>query len=738
MKQLLQNLRTGESEVLEVPAPRPGPNDIIVRNRASVISSGTERMILEFSQHGLLAKAKARPDLVQQVFDKIRRDGLLSAIGAVRTRLAEPLALGYSSAGEVIAAGAGVTEFRVGDRVACGGGGLAVHAEAVRIPRTLTAHIPPVDPVSGRDAISFEEAAFAAIGSVALHGLRLASPQLGETIAVIGLGVVGLIAVQLVRATGCRCIAMDPNLARCELARALGCDRVATRAEEFEILATEHTRGTGVDSVLVAAATESSEPLDLAARVARDHARVISIGATGTELPRKRFYEKELEFKVSRAYGPGRYDAQYEEHGQDYPVGYVRWTEGRNLSAFLELLAQGKIDVRPLISHRFPIASAEQAYELIASRKESLAVVIEYPGEHELAFSVPVAGAPPHMSRPEAAVRVGLLGAGNFVKSTLLPAMKSVTETEMVAVCAASGTSAANVARTGGFGLATTDPNRIFADSQINTVVIATRHHLHAAQIVAALEADKHVFCEKPLCLNDDELREITAAHRLANERSGRILMVGFNRRFAPLVLKLKEFLKDVREPLVVNYRVNAGMIPTSHWTQDPLQGGGRIVGECCHFIDLLSFLCGGEPARVFATSTPDMGRYRSDNFVLQLTFANGSSGVITYASNGDRSAGKERLEIFGQGKTAILDDFRALDFTLGGRRRRINSRFRADKGHRSEWSTMVDAVLRGAPSPIPFSEIVSTTLATFRTMDSLNSGLPELVRLKSDAAQRL
>ena len=731
MKQLLQNLRTGESEVLEVPAPRPGPNDIVVRNRASVISSGTERMILEFSQHGLLTKARARPDLVRQVFDKLRRDGLLNAIGAVRTRLAEPLALGYSSAGEVIAVGPGVTGFRIGDCVACGGGGFAVHAEAVRIPRTLAAHIPPVVPVSGREAISFKEAAFAAIGSVALHGLRLASPHLGETIAVIGLGVVGLIAVQLVRATGCRCIAMDPNLARCELAQALGCDRVGTRAEEFEILAAEHTRGTGVDSVLVAAATESSEPLELAARIARDRARVISIGATGTDLPRKLFYEKELQFKVSRAYGPGRYDTQYEELGQDYPVGYVRWTEGRNLSAFLELLAQGKVDVRPLISHRFPIASAEQAYELIASRRESLAVVIEYPGEHELAFSVSVAGAPPHMSRPEAAVRVGLLGAGNFVKSTLLPAMKSVAETEMVAVCAASGTSAAKAACTGGFSVATTDPNRIFADSQINTVIIATRHHLHAAQIVAALDADKHVFCEKPLCLNDDELLETTAAYRSANERSGRILMVGFNRRFAPLVLKLKEFLKDVREPLVMNYRVNAGMIPASHWMQDPLQGGGRIVGECCHFIDLMAFLCSSQPEQVFCTATPDMGRYHSDNLILQLTFANGSTGTIAYVASGDRAAGKERLEVFGQGKTSVLDDFRSLELTSGGRTRKINSRLRADKGHRGQWRAMVDAVRCGTPSPIPFSELISTTLATFRAMDSLQSGKPELLRLE-------
>lgn len=732
MKQLVQHLRTGDAQILDVPAPRPGPNDLIVRNRASVISSGTERMVVEFSRQGLLSKARSRPDLARQVMDRVKRDGLLGALTSARTQLDQPLAMGYSSAGEVIAVGNTITEFRVGDGVACAGGGFAVHAEAVRIPRTLAAHIPSNDGRSTRKTISFEEAAFAAVGSVALHGLRLASPQLSETVAVIGLGLIGLIAVQLARACGCRVIGIDPDSSRCQLALRLGCDRSASAPEEFEILTSEITQGIGADAVLVTAATESSQPLELAAHIARERASVISIGSTGMNLPRKLFYEKELSFRISRAYGPGRYDSEYEEQGHDYPLGYVRWTEGRNLQALLELLAQRKVEVEPLISHRFPISSAGQAYELISgrSRESSLAVVIEYPGEDEISSWLPMANLPSSEPKRESAVRVGLLGAGNFAKSTLLPVMKAVSGTDMVAVCAASGASAAHAARKNGFRFAATDAEHVIASPEINTIVIATRHHLHATQVIEALTAGKHVFCEKPLCLNEAELRDIIAAHRAANERCATLLMVGFNRRFAPLALKLKHFLKDVHEPLVMNYRVNAGFLPASHWVQDRETGGGRIVGESCHFIDLMTFLCGSKPVRVFATATPDTGRYRSDNLTMQLAFANGSAGVITYVANGDKSFAKERLEVFAQGKMAILDDFRLVELVSNGRRKKVRSGWRRDKGHLLEWNAMVEALLNGKSSPISFEEIVSITLATFRALDSLQSGKPEAVTL--------
>ena len=733
MKQLVQNLRTGVAEVLEVPAPRPGPNDIVVRNRASVISAGTERMVLEFSRQGLLGKARSRPDLVRQTLEKVKRHGVISAFRAARERLDEPVTLGYSSAGEVTAVGEAITEFRVGDRVACAGGGFAVHAEAVRIPRTLAARIPEAGERAARESISFEEAAFAAIGSVALHGLRLGSPQLGAHVAVIGLGVVGLIGVQLARASGCRVIGLDPDSSRCKLAESLGCDCVTASSEEFQILAAEMTRGAGIDVLMLCAATETSEPLELAARVARDRACIVSIGASGMEVPRKLFYAKELELKIARSYGPGRYDSAYEEQGRDYPLGYVRWTEGRNLQAFLDLLLQEKVRVEPLISHRFPIDSAQRAYELLSSgaQQQSLGIVVEYAGEYlpdswtPISASVPVSG----KTQYESSVRVGLLGAGNFVKSTLLRSMKDAGGADMITVCAGSGASAAHAAKRGGFQLATTDPELVIANPDVNIVVVATRHHLHASQVIPALRAGKHVFCEKPLCLNQDQLNEIVQAYTEANRKSSQLLMIGFNRRFAPLIVELKKFLSDVREPLVMNYRVNAGFLPSSHWIQDPEQGGGRIVGEACHFIDLMSFLCGSDPVQVFATAPPDSGRYRADNVILQLTFANGSSGVITYIANGNSSFPKERLEVFAQGRVAVLDNFRRLELISSDGKKKVKYALSADKGHRSEWKALVDAVLNGRPSPIPFSQIVSTTLATFRLMDSLQSGKPEPVR---------
>jgi predicted dehydrogenase len=608
-----------------------------------------------------------------------------------------------------------------------------VHAEAVRIPRTLAARIPEAGERAARQSISFEEAAFATIGSVALHGLRLGSPEVGGYVAVIGLGVVGLIAVQLARAAGCRVIGIDPDSSRCKLAESLGCDCVAVSPEEFQILAAEMTRGVGIDVVMLCAATESRDPMELAARVARDRACVVSIGATGMEVPRKLFYAKELELKIARSYGPGRYDPAYEDQGRDYPIGYVRWTEGRNLQAFLDLLSQDKVRLEPLISHRFPIDSAQQAYELLSSgaRQQSLGIVIEYPGECVPDCWTPIAASIPGSGKRhyQSSVRIGLLGAGKFVKSTLLRAMKDAGGTDMIAVCAGSGASAAYIAKRGGFQLATTDPELVIANPDVNTVVVATRHYWHASQVIAALRAGKHVFSEKPLCLNDDQLNEIVQAHTEANRKSSQLLMIGFNRRFAPLIVELKKFLSDVREPLVMNYRVNAGFFPSSHWIQDPEQGGGRIIGEACHFIDLMTFLCGSDPVQVFATAIPDVGRYRFDNAILQLTFANGSAGVITYVANGSNSFPKERLEVFAQGRVAVLDNFRKLELISSDGKKKVKSAFSADKGHRAEWKALVDAVLNGRPSPIPFSQIVSTTLATFRLMDSLQSGKPEAVR---------
>lgn len=734
MKQLIQSVRTGKTQIWEVPAPKPAAHEILVGNRASVISSGTERAVVEFSRKSLWAKAQSRPDLVQEAIRKIRRDGIADAWEAVHSRLDDPLSLGYSSAGEVIAVGSSITEFRIGDRVACAGGGYASHAEVIAVPRTLAARIPELPPNSPRIAISFAEAAFSGIGSVALHALRLAEPQLGETVAVIGLGLIGQIAIQLVRAAGCRVIGIDPNAARCNLARKLGCDEVALNANELQAIAAEQTRGAGVDAIIIAAGSNNSEPLQLAAAIARDRARVIAIGQTGMEIPRKAFYEKELDFKVSRSYGPGRYDDAYEGRGQDYPLGYVRWTEGRNLGAFLDLFAQHKVNIESLISQRISISSAPEVYDLLFDiDRETLGVVIEYPGSREIDASVQVAPAPVRASRSAPIVKIGLLGAGNFARRTLLPILGKSIQTEMVAVCARTGVSAARAARKGHFRIASTDENHLISLDEVNAVVIATRHHLHASQVIASLRAGKHVFCEKPLCLHDDELGSILQA-REDFDNAHAVLMVGFNRRFAPLAIELKEFLGDVREPLLMNYRVNAGYLPSSHWTQDPEQGGGRIIGEVCHFIDLMTFLCGSKPIEVFANATVDSGEYTSDNAILQLKFGNGSTGVITYAAAGDRLLGKERLEVFAQGKSAVLDDFRSLELIENGQRRVRKSWWRADKGHAAEWKAFERAVLSGGPEPIPIEEIVTTTLATFRLMDSLRGGKPEVVQLRSAA----
>jgi predicted dehydrogenase/threonine dehydrogenase-like Zn-dependent dehydrogenase len=639
------------------------------------------------------------------------------------------MSIGYSSAGEVIAVGSSVIEFRVGDRVACAGGGFAVHAEVVRIPRTLAAIIPQVHEDTQRNAISYEEAAFAAVGSVALHALRLAAPQVGETIAVIGLGLIGLLAIQLARCSGCHVIGMDPDRNRQLLAMRLGCDAIADEEEEMISLIAEHTNGSGADSILVAAATKSSAPLELAGRIARDRATVIAIGTTGMEIPRKLFYEKELQFRVSRSYGPGRYDQNYERDGRDYPQGYVRWTEGRNLQAFLDLMSQNKIQVDPLISHRFPVSLAAEAYQLLTKSEVALGMVIEYPGHKELQSTI--TNRFRESTRvPASRVRLGLLGAGNFALTTLLPVIRKTGNSDLIAACSASGLSAAHAARKFGFVKATSDPDELLHDPDINTVVIATRHHLHASQVISALTAGKNVFCEKPLCLNDGELLEIAAVYQASAAMGSPVLMLGFNRRFAPLAIELKKFLSDIHEPLVMNYRVNAGALSPKHWVQDPEQGGGRVIGEVCHFVDLMTFICGSTPIQVFATSTSAGRTHPADNLTMQVSFENGSTGVITYIANGDRSGSKERLEVFGQGRMAVLDDFRRLELFRNGTRRYLRGKLRTDKGHMAEWKAFIHAVQTGAPAPIPVAAIFATTAATFRIMDSLQSRQPEIVRI--------
>jgi predicted dehydrogenase/threonine dehydrogenase-like Zn-dependent dehydrogenase len=742
MKQVFQDARNAEITVEEVPAPQLLAGCVLVRTAASLVSAGTDRASSEFAGKNLLQKARMRPDLVRDVLSKISRDGLLATVSTVRRRLDQPSALGYSSSGTVVAVGEGVIDINPGDRVACAGAGHAVHAEFACIPRLLVARIPS-------DNVSFDEAAFTTLGAVALHGVRNAGAVLGDVVAVIGLGLLGQLTVHILKAAGCCVLGMDISAERAQLALRLGADAVTTSSSGFQDLCQQHSGGHGADAVLITAQSSSNDPIELAGAVARNRAAVVAVGTVAMDIPRRFFYEKELDFRVSRSYGPGRYDSAYEQKGIDYPIGYVRWTETRNMEAFLKLLADRKLDLHPLVTHRFLITRAHSAYELITGRTHEpfLGVLISYPQNEDGNPTRQVrltASASPAASRKS--MKIGLLGAGTFATNTLLPALKRVRGVEMIVICAANGSHARHAAKKFGFRSCTTDAQDILNNLEVNTVAIATRHNLHAEQVIAALKSAKHVFCEKPLCLNEAELREIIAAHdalshdalsnddrsyhdRAHNHSSRRqLIMVGFNRRFAPMALRLKKFLQEVKEPLALHYRVNAGFLPADHWLNDPQQGGGRILGEVCHFVDFLSFLTGAPPVEVEARSLPNPGRYCNDNVLCSLRFADGSQGTISYLANGDKSYSKERIEVFGGGSVAVLQDFRRLELVRGGKKRVFRSLLRQDKGHRGEWEAFVKAIQAGAESPIPFREIVSTMLATFALEQSRCLGQPVAV----------
>ncbi len=735
MKQLIQNIRSGETTVAEVPIPTPQAGEALVCIAASLVSAGTERTLVEFAEKSLLGKARSRPDLVRQVLDKAHREGVLTSLEAAFNRLDQPSPLGYSSAGVIVALGDGVQGLKVGQRVACAGGNYAVHAEYACVPQILLTPLP--------DEVDFESAAFTTLGAIALHGFRLSEVQLGERVAVIGLGLLGLLMVGIANAAGCRVLGVDLDEKRVALARALGAQAVLrTDAEEASA---SFSHGRGCDAILICADSRSSDPVELAGVIARDRARIIAVGAVGLHIPRKIYYEKELTFLNSRSYGPGRYDPNYEERGQDYPIGFVRWTEGRNMAAFVELLASGRVDVRSLITHRFPIERAPEAYTLITGKlaEPFLGVLLTYPQPPISAVNGLAATPDPShpLSRasddnwqaahdvphnPPATLKLGVLGAGNFATAVMLPALKSIPAIELVGIASASGMSAKTAADRFGFRYAASDEAKIIADPQINTIAILTRHNLHARQVLSALGQGKNVFCEKPLALNSEELDEVAAALNKLADAPGDyqpLLMVGFNRRFAPLAQRLALFLSTRKEPLVAQYRINAGYIPLVHWTQDLVQAGGRIIGEACHFIDFLSFLAGGAPLTVTAQGLPDGGRYREDNLVMTFTFPDGSLGTVSYLANGDKAFPKERVEIFTSGRAAVLDDFRTLELVYNGRRQKAVSRLRQDKGHRAEWEAFSQAVVAGGMPPIPYEQLIGVTRASLAAVQALRSG---------------
>ncbi len=785
MKQILQNLNDGSTDLAEVPCPHVGRGAVLIRTTRSLVSAGTERMLVDFGRANPIEKARQQPDKVRQVLEKVKTDGLVPTLEAVRNKLEQPLALGYCNVGVVAELGACAAGFALGDRVASNG----KHAEMVSVPVNLCARIP--------DAVSDEAAAFTVIGAIALQGIRLVAPTLGEAVVVTGLGLIGLMTVQLLRAHGCRVLGIDMDSAKLALARQFGAETVDLSAGQDPVTVAEgFSRGRGVDAVIITAATRSNEPAHQAALMCRKRGRIVLVGVVGLELSRADFYEKELSFQVSCSYGPGRYDPLYEEQGQDYPIGFVRWTEQRNFEAVLDMLADGRLDVGPLVSHRFALADAERAYAVVGGAEPSLGIVLEYPGGDAgrlLERTVPLAGTRSHQHAPALpdnpapalpeklapTLRVGVssgrsasrtpprsptvsfIGSGNYASGVLIPAFKTAGA-RLVAVASSGGVSGVHAGKKFGFARTTTDTEALFADGDSDALVITTRHDSHARMVLQGLAAGKAVFVEKPLCLTLGELGEIEVALGLvardaerrddtptrsvgasdalrvgvssslrvgassSREESGGapsmpqclsasvtspgasvpLLMVGFNRRFAPQVQKMKVLLAGVTGPKAFVMTVNAGAIPADHWTQDPAVGGGRIIGEACHFIDLLRFLAGVPIARAEALA---MDSATGDSVSISLGFTDGSIGTVHYLANGSKAFPKERLEVFAAGRVLQLDNFRRL-VGFGWPGFKSMNLWRQDKGQRACAAAFVEALRNGGPTPIALEEILEVS----------------------------
>jgi polar amino acid transport system substrate-binding protein len=718
MKQVLQYRRSGATRVAEVPAPVTPPLGVLVQNQWSLISPGTERMLVEASGANLVSTAFHRKDLVKQVLDKAARDGVSATVDAVRSRIDVIIPLGYSCAGTVLDVGAGASEaFVVGDRVACAGAGQANHAEIVAVPKNLSVRVP--------DGVSFEDAAFVTVGAIALQGVRIADVRVGEACVVIGLGLVGQLTVQVLKAAGCRVFGIDIAPDRIDLATASGADAACLRSDPDLVARVQaFSHGRGADAILIAAAATSSDPVQIAPSLARDRAVVVAVGMVGMDVPRNAYYEKELQVRLSRSYGPGRYDRTYEQLGVDYPAGYVRWTEQRNMEGFLDLVAARSVQPSRLVTHRFPIAEAERAYDVVtgATAEPYLGILLEYPrvGGSEAPTSTRVEIRP---SAPlsRGTIRVGLIGAGNFARSVLLPTLKKLHGVELRGVATASAPSSQQTASRFGFAYTASDWHQIIEDPEIEAVLIATRHDLHAGVASEALQADKAVFLEKPMALS---LAELDALMDRCRSSRG-ILQVGFNRRFAPTFQRLKAGFAGRRPPLVMVYRVNAGSMPPSSWVVDPVQGGGRLVGEACHMLDTLADLAGAPIVSVFAQPLGGGG----DDVVLSLAFGDGSIGTLIYASGGDPGMPKEYLEVLGGGRSAVLDDFRTVRAFAGGSAARVGGRLaHQDKGHAAELAAFIDSVRRGGPSPVDPEQAAHVTRATFAAVESARTGLPVVV----------
>jgi len=702
MKQVMQNLANGSTAVVEVPCPSVGPDQVLIRTSKTLLSAGTERMLVDFGKANLLDKARQQPEKVRMVLDKVRTDGIATTFTAVRNKLDQPVPLGYCNVGTILEVGKHVIDFHIGDRVISNGG----HAEVVSVAKNLVAKVPA--------NVSDDEATFTVLASVGLQGIRLANPTLGECFVVTGLGLIGLITVQLLKAQGCRVLGLDYDPARLELARQFGAEVVDLSSEADPMREAERfSRGQGVDGVIIAVSTKSSDPVRQAARMSRKRGRIVLIGVCGLELSRADFYEKELTFQVSCSYGPGRYDPSYEQKGLDYPIGFVRWTEQRNFQAILDLLSDGRIRLEPIITHRFPVDEAARAYEVVTGSEPSLGILLEFPGiaampdDQIKRRTIARSDLSPLKGAPTQSVRVGLIGAGNYATAVLIPSLKAAGA-RLVKIASNQGVSSAHAARKFGFDVATTDSDSVINDPEIDAVFIATRHDLHAAQVTQALRAGKHVFVEKPLALLSADIDRIVEAKAQACA-AGLYprLMVGFNRRFAPHIVRLRALLADVSASKSMILTVNAGELPLQHWTQDIDVGGGRIVGEACHYMDLLRYIAG---APINSKSIKFMSG-SSDTAIISLCFGDGSVGAIHYFSNGNKSVPKERLEIYSDGRVLMLDNFRLLR-GYGFHNFQKMALWRQDKGHYSCTSAFLDSIRNDSVDPIPFEEIIEVSRA--------------------------
>ena len=712
MQQVLLNIGTGETSLIEAPVPALQAGHVLIRTQRTLISAGTERMLIEFGHASMLDRARKQPEKVKMVLDKIRTDGLMAAIDAVRSKLDQPLALGYCNVGVVIEAGEGVTQFKPGDRVVSNGS----HAGIVSVPKNLCARIP--------DNVEDETAVFAVLGAIGLQGMRLAQPTLGESVVVTGLGLIGLMTVQMLRAQGCRVMGIDYDEKRLEMARQFGAYVVdPAGTEDLVMRAMEFSRGRGVDAVIITASTESSEPVSQAAKMCRRRGRIVLVGVTGLKLSRQDFYEKEITFQVSCSYGPGRYEKSYEEKGQDYPAGFVRWTEQRNFEAVLDLMAANAINVAPLITHRFPIAQAEQAYSILNSAEASLGIVLRYPEarsneepqsrtiELDATRSFAVATKPV----------LGCIGAGNYGGRVLIPALVK-SGAKLHTIVTMNGMNAVHQGQKFGFAKASTSVDELFAQKQVNTVFISTRHDSHARLASESLRSGRHVFVEKPLALNREQLAEVEASYAAsAAMAAAPKILVGFNRRFSPHVGRMREMLRELHGPKSLSLLMNAGAIPADHWTQDPSIGGGRIIGEACHFIDLARFLVGARIVNASANALRGTNRAvpTLDTAQISLEFEDGSIASIQYFANGHRSFAKERIEVFASGRILQLDNFRLLrGFGFPGFRSFRS--WRQDKGHAACVQAFLRSVESGEASPIPAHEIFEVTRVALDVVERL------------------